>query len=162
MTNPYELLLSLYLKDLKNNTPLFRNQQNLYKKSFNIWIDDFFIKRNYNQGQLSNRLYRLISMFCDISSDESIFFNCENIIDSIKDNKKITEDSLWERGIIQEYLNGTQLEDFNFKEMYETTQAKKIYFGMKKFFDVCGHNPFSFTNEELSKEDKMKFLHDIL
>jgi len=108
MTNPYELLLSLYLKDLKNNTPLFRNQQNLYKKSFNIWIDDFFIERNYNQGQLSNRLYRLISMFCDISSDESIFFNCENIIDSIKDNKKITEDSLWVRGIIQEYLNGTR------------------------------------------------------
>jgi hypothetical protein len=80
----------------------------------------------------------------------------------IQENEEIAKNHPWLIESIQKYFNKMENNEFDFYKMYNIVQSKKIYFGMKKFFDVCEHDPFSFTDKELSNEDKMKFLHDIL
>jgi hypothetical protein len=46
--------------------------------------------------------------------------------------------------------------------MYSTESAKKIYHFYKKHFYLCGYDPFSFTKEKLTDEEKIGFIHDIL
>jgi hypothetical protein len=40
--------------------------------------------------------------------------------------------------------------------------AKKVYEYHKQFFLTLGYDPFSFTTEELTNEEKMRFLHEII
>ena len=162
MVNPYELVFYLYLNDIKMNTPLFKDKEEEYKNNFNDWIDNLFNKRNYNQGPITGRLPRLLNILFDISENESILFNCDNILEKLENNKEIAEHHLWKIGIIQKCFEEIESQTFDFKKMYNQIQAKKIYLGMKKFFDVYGHDPFLFANKELSDDDKMKFVHDIL
>ena len=46
--------------------------------------------------------------------------------------------------------------------MYTLETAKKVYEYHKQFFLTLGYDPFSFTTEELSDEEKMRFLHEII
>jgi hypothetical protein len=46
--------------------------------------------------------------------------------------------------------------------MYDLKSAKKVYHLYKKHFYLCDYNPFSFTHNELTKDEKISFLHDTL
>jgi hypothetical protein len=50
----------------------------------------------------------------------------------------------------------------SFDEMYDFDAAKRVYFFYKKVFALIPYNPFSFTKETLTKNQKISFLHDIL
>ena len=56
------------------------------------------------------------------------------------------------------------IKDFNsesfFDEMYDFETAKKVYFYFKKCFYLCGYDPFSFTKNGLTYDEKVSFLHD--
>lgn len=57
------------------------------------------------------------------------------------------------------FINQTHL---NFDDMYDFQSAKLVYVLYKKYFFSCNYNPFSFTKKELSNDDKIRFLHEIL
>ena len=50
---------------------------------------------------------------------------------------------------------------YDYRTMYDYNNAKKVYHLYKKHFYLCDYDPFSFTNENLTKEDKISFLHDL-
>ena len=162
MTNPYKLVFSLYLDDIRSILPIFRNKEVFYRDNFNIWIDDFFNKRDFNQEKITGKTKKVLNVICDISEQESIIFGCDNIVESIEKIENIVNSPIWTRGSIQKCFDEIEVKEFNFNEMYDIAQAKKIYLRLKRFFDICEHDPFSFTTNELSDIDKMKFLHDIL
>jgi hypothetical protein len=49
-----------------------------------------------------------------------------------------------------------------FDEMYDFDVAKRVYVFYKKHFYMCGYDPFSFTKEILTDDEKISFLHDIV
>ena len=162
MMNPYKLVFSLYIDDIKPIIPIFKEKEDFFKNNFNLWIDEFFNKRDFNKEKITGRIKKILNIFCEISENKTILFDCDNIIEMIQENEEIAKNHPWLVESIQKYFNKMENNEFDFYKMYNIVQSKKIYFGMKKFFDVCEHDPFSFTDKELSNEDKMKFLHDIL
>jgi len=51
---------------------------------------------------------------------------------------------------------------YKFNKIYTKLGAKLVYDNHIKHFILGGYNPFSFTTENLSNEDKMRFIHDKL
>jgi len=51
---------------------------------------------------------------------------------------------------------------YDYRNMYDYDSAKKVYHLYKKHFFLCNYDPFSFTHKELTKDEKIGFLHDIL
>jgi hypothetical protein len=77
----------------------------------------------------------------------------------------VRESSIWKSGYIHDYLTHNphiNIKPYKFDNIYTLESAKRVYEYHKKQFIVCEYDPFSFTRQELSNEDKMKFVHDIL
>ena len=77
----------------------------------------------------------------------------------------VRESEIWKSGYIHDYLiknNHINIKPYKFNEIYTFESAKRVYEYHKKQFIICEYDPFSFTKEELSNEEKMRFIHDIL
>ena len=60
-------------------------------------------------------------------------------------------------------INNTLNNDlYDYRNMYDYDNAKKVYHLYKKHFFLCNYDPFSFTHKELTKDEKIGFLHNIL
>ena len=49
--------------------------------------------------------------------------------------------------------------DFLYKDVLTFNQAQYIYQNYREIFEICGFDPFDFTNSELSIENKVNFIH---
>ena len=127
------LLYQLSLNDKDLETrPIQKNY--LSKYGFNNRIPDFFIKMESLEEDLGN-------------------------LDFVKNSK------IWESGYVQDYLKHNPFVNqrpYKFNTSYSMESAKRVYDYHKRHFIIFDYDPFSFTTKELSNEEKMKFLHDIL
>ena len=64
--------------------------------------------------------------------------------------------------IDEDIIINNDVKQFNFNRMYDFDLAKRVYHLYKKHFYLCNYNPFSFTDKELTDEEKISFLHDIV
>lgn len=48
-----------------------------------------------------------------------------------------------------------------YNNLYEVGSAKKVFEYFKKYFYLCGYDPFSFHQEQMSDSEKIKFIHDL-
>jgi hypothetical protein len=100
------------------------------------------------------------------SFDEKVpeqFIRAENLIEDISKLDFVTESGIWKSGYVEEYLlnnSHINIRPFKFNSVYTSKSAKLVYEFYKKHFFLCGYDPFSFTKNELSNEEKMRFLHD--
>lgn len=133
------------------NQDCFLCDQNPYERVFMIYIDHIMrgvipkkqhletYRTNFNNWVqkilVGEKLIVRVDEFTKLPDGESIFFY----------EKK--------------FINQTHLD---FDNMYDFQSAKLVYTLYKKYFFVCGYNPFSFTKNELEKDDKVRFLHEIL
>jgi hypothetical protein len=95
----------------------------------------------------------------------SNFIRMENIREDIRKIEFIKNSSLLSSGYIDNYLsnnNYINVRPYKFNSLYTMETAKKVYDYHKQFFLTLGYDPFSFTTEELSDEEKMRFLHEII
>jgi squalene cyclase len=89
----------------------------------------------------------------------------ENIVEDMGKIDFINESQLWSSDYIQNYLIKNEhitTHPYKFNSIYTFETAKKVYDYYKQFFLVLGYDPFSFTTEELSNEEKIRFLHEII
>jgi hypothetical protein len=49
--------------------------------------------------------------------------------------------------------------DTSYQLVLNEAQAKRIFTYFRPFFDKFGYDPFSFTNVELTKQEKVNFIH---
>ena len=160
--NPYDRILSLYFKKHFNNK-LIKKELNLtYKKMFNDWVNRAFIpnKLVVSAANLPNFTIRNINHLNKWTFDDKIpnsFVKLEDYEDDIRKidffNGELTD---------LPKINLKEGRTFEFNEMYSTESAKKIYHFYKKHFYLCGYDPFSFTKEKLTDEEKIGFIHNIL
>lgn len=93
------------------------------------------------------------------------FIKMESLEEDLGKLDFVRESEIWKSGYIHDYLIKNQhirLRPYKFNDIYTFESAKRVYEYHKKQFIICGYDPFSFTKEQLSNEDKMKFVHDIL
>lgn len=154
MTNPYQKVLDLYMnKVLPSHTPIYKDKMGVYCQRFRKWISKMF---------LCEKL--IVSLRFENSVEENTKIltkykfsrlNYDFIIRDFKlesDLKKIKEDFL---------LDDFKLEyKWDIKSFYDFQTAKIIFNFYKNEFYIGGYDPFSFSNVNLEKYERVKFLHE--
>ena len=77
----------------------------------------------------------------------------------------IGESDLWKSGYFDKLIEENDFinkRPYSFNQIYTFEGANKVYQYQKKLFFMCGYDPFSFTTENLSEEDKIKNINYIL
>jgi len=146
MFNPYNLVFTFYVRENLKLIPITKNKRDNVNLLFNLWINEIFCENFFLNDSTSNILTKRIM-------ENLIFFEKKN---------QLTEN---ENKIIQRVLDECEKEefmDFDIKNVYEFISAKKVYFYFKKYFNIHNINPFSFTHNNLTTDEKMSFLHDMI
>jgi hypothetical protein len=157
MINPYERVFLLHLKGDLRLIQLKKHHFDDLKTEFNDWgrrmlipnkltivVNDTFIKTNNTTKYLKKWVF-----------DQKIpdfFVKSEDLINDLNRLGFIDEDIIINNDVKQ----------FNFNQMYDFDLAKRVYHLYKKHFYLCDYSPFSFTDKELTDEEKISFLHDIV
>jgi len=162
MRNPYDRIISLYFKKHFNNRLIKKELTPTYKKMFNDWVDTAFIPNKLivsvaNLPKFTISGVNQLEKWTFSDKIPNSFVRLENYEDDINKISFIKEEL-----IDLPKINLQEQRTFGFNEMYSVESAKKIYHFFKKHFYLCGYDPFSFTKEILTDEQKINFIHDIL
>jgi hypothetical protein len=157
MKNPYERVFLLHLKGDLRSIQLKKHHFDALNTEFNDWgrkilipkklkikVDETFINTNNTTKYLKKWGF-----------DHKIpdfFVKSEDLINDL--NKLGFHDN--------DIIIDNEVKQFNFNQMYDFDFAKRVYHLYKKHFYLCNYNPFSFTEKELTDEEKISFLHDIV
>ena len=88
----------------------------------------------------------------------------ENLLADFSKLDFINQSKEWQTGEIQDLIEKNEYinkRPFDFTELYTMNSAIRVFDYYKKHFYICDYDPFSFSKEQLSNEDKIKFLHEI-
>lgn len=156
--NPYDRIWFCYLSFFTENfipkdfegTKIKFNQfinSSFHNTLKGVVTDSFFCGDDYlNKWKLEQRL-----------PDKVIRF--EKLSDDVKSLKFIQEKpDLYDKSIFEDtrFKNERFL---TFDEMYNFESAQKIFNFYKNYFFHLGYDPFSFTKQSLTEEEKKKFIH---
>jgi len=161
--NPYDRVLSLY----NNFTNVGKN--NLYSKGthekfinkYELFLKELFSITETNKPILNN--YVLKYSFDDKVPNKII--RLESIIEDLSKIKFVSDSQIWKSGYVHDYLTNNEYivkRHFKYNQVYTRLGAKMVYENHIKHFILSGYDPFSFTTEKLSNEDKMRFIHNNL
>jgi hypothetical protein len=147
----------LHLKGDLRSIQLKKHHFDDLKTEFNDWgrrmlipnkltivVNDTFIKTNNTTKYLKKWVFD--------HKIPNFFVKSEDLINDLNRLGFIDEDIIINNDVKQ----------FNFNQMYDFDLAKRVYHLYKKHFYLCDYNPFSFTDKELTDEEKISFLHDIV
>jgi hypothetical protein len=150
--NPYERVFLLHLKGDLRSIQLKKHHFDALNTEFNDWgrkilipkklkikVDETFINTNNTTKYLKKWGF-----------DHKIpdfFVKSEDLINDL--NKLGFHDD--------DIIIDNEVKQFNFNQMYDFDFAKRVYHLYKKHFYLCNYNPFSFTEKELTDEEKISF-----
>jgi len=157
MINPYERVFLLHLKGDLRSIQLKKHNFDALKTEFNEWgrqmlvpnkliivVNNTFIETNNTTKYLKKWVFE--------QKTPDFFVKNEDLVNDLNKLGFIDEDIIINNDVKQ----------FNFNRMYDFDLAKRVYHLYKKHFYLCNYNPFSFTDKELTDEEKISFLHDIV
>jgi hypothetical protein len=171
--NPYDRILGIYLKFVNVGVSSVYDKYNHAQTvfTFSNFIDELFkIKKPIPKlnNDISLRQPVIENYISKYNFDTTIpknYIRIENIVEDMGKIDFISESPLWSSGYIKNYLTKNEhitTRPFKFNSVYTFKTAQKVYEYHKQFFLTLGYDPFSFTTEELTNEEKMRFLHEII
>jgi hypothetical protein len=167
--NPYDRMLGLYLKfaSIGASSVYDKNNHNQTVFTFSKFIDELFKVKGDGLNLDFNKtiLNTFVSKYNFDVTIPTNYIRLENLIEDIGKIDFINNSPLWSSGYIRNYLTKNEhitTHPYKFNSIYTFESAKKVYEYHKHFFLVLGYDPFSFTTEELTNEQKIDFLHGIL
>lgn len=156
--NPYDRIWNCYLK-------FFTHTYNPSKKDENKEKFTVFLNKTFNKtinGITSDPFFGKDSYitkwtFLEYIPDEIIRY--ESMFNDVMNLSFVKNSPLkFEIDIFQEKINQIKL-DGTFKDYYTYETAQKVFNFYRKSFLKFDYDPFSFTHENLSEKDKIKFVH---
>jgi hypothetical protein len=156
--NPYDRIWSCFVnfylknfspKNFEDNKSKFNNFiENSFRKTLKgVETDTFFNGNDYiNKWKFEDYSPQTIIKFENLHQDLISLDFMKNSVSEVEnlfsEDKKPSDTSL-----------------ISFDTVYETESAKKVFQFYKNHFYSFDYDPFSFTNEVLSDEQKIQFLH---
>ena len=168
--NPYDKVLSFYLNFTsvgKNFVYLKSKKIELQQKIERFSLELFEYAINQKIIRTFTRTVPVRNYVSKLSFDGIVpnhLIRMENLIEDFSKLDFITQSEGWQTGEIQERIEKNDYineRPFRFDELYTMNSAIRVFDYYKKHFFICDYNPYSFTKDELSNEDKIKFLHEI-
>jgi hypothetical protein len=171
--NPYDRILGVFLNfvSMGKSSIYLKNNHLETMKIFSIFINELFshkeIKTKFDINPKKDNiiLNTYVSKYNIDVTVPTNFIRMEHIVEDMSKIDFINQSHLWSSGYIKNYLTKNEHinnRPYKFNSVYTMETAKKVYEYHKQFFLTLGYDPFSFTTEELSNEEKMRFLHEII
>jgi hypothetical protein len=166
--NPYDRVLGLFksMTNVGKSIVYTKDTHQNFMNSYETFINEvFMLIKAVKQNRIDEKRF-LKDYISKYSFDKKIpdqFIRAENLIEDISKLDFVTESGIWKSGYVEEYLTNNSyinIRPFKFDSVYTTASAKLVYEFYKKHFFLCGYDPFSFTKNEMSNQEKMSFLHD--
>jgi len=168
--NPYDRVLSFYLNFTSNGRSFvyLKNKKEELQKRINTYVHELFEysinqKMNINfVDEVPIRDYVTKLTFDGKIPDQLI--RMENLEEDLSNLDFLRESNFWKSGEIQEIVQNNKFRNsrpFEYRDLYTIDSAAKVFNYFRKHFFICDYDPFSFSKEQLSNEDKIKFLHEI-
>ena len=157
--NPYHRVFSLFLRLEHNNLIIKKKLLPFLRENFNYFV---------NKSLIPNKLVVKTATLLENETPNMKYLEKWTFEDKIPDYfVKIEDfyDDLSKISFIDDFepIKGDINQDlYDYRNMYDYDSAKKVYHLYKKHFFLCNYDPFSFTHKELTKDEKIGFLHDIL
>lgn len=167
--NPYDRIFSIFINFELRSVFLNKTLKNEIKKHFNLWIQKLILNEKLFTGYNFSLKINISDLYFhkDIFKERTPDFliRMESIQEDLEKLDFIKNDPNWNSEKIKETLLTNKFKvnrEYTFNSMYDIENAKKVYFFYKNHFHLAGYDPFSFTTENLTDNDKISFLHDIL
>jgi hypothetical protein len=171
--NPYDRILGVFLNfvSMGKSSIYLKNNHLETMKIFSIFINELFshkeIKTKFDINPKKDNiiLNTYVSKYNIDVTVPTNFIRMEHIVEDMSKIDFINQSHLWSSGYIKNYLTKNEHinnRPYKFNSVYTMETAKKVYEYHKQFFLTLGYDPFSFTTEELTNEEKMRFLHEII
>lgn len=168
--NPYDRMLSIFsnFTNIGSNFVYTKDKSQNLVNTFESFIREMLL---YNKVSTEEDLEKkpiqksYLSKYSFESQIPDFFIKMESLEEDLGKLEFVKESKIWKSGYIRDYLNRNpyiNIRPYKFNNVYTLESAKRIYEYHKKQFIICDYDPFSFTRQELSNEEKMKFIHDIL
>ena len=169
--NPYDRVLGLFksMNNVGKSIVYTKDTHQNFIDSYETFLTEVFlytkVKKRIGTEEENEKLF-LKNYIAKYSFNKKVpdqFIRMENLLEDISKLDFVTDSGLWKSGYVEEYLTGNSyinIRPYKFNTVYTEKSAKLIYEYYKNHFFLCGYNPFSFAKNELSNEEKMKFLHD--
>lgn len=169
--NPYDRVISYYLNftSVGQNFVFFKNQKDELKKRIETFCLELF-EYSLKQRILHNteRKVPLRDYVTKLNFDYKVpdkFIRMENLKEDMSNLDFINQSNIWKSGEIEEMLEKNEFineRPFKFYDLYNIHSAYRVYDYHKKHFFICDYDPFSFSEEILTEEQKFNFVHGIL
>jgi hypothetical protein len=135
LDSPYKKIVSQFKRISNTNWSLKTKTNNEFVEAFRVWFDTFTKYSSLDTGmyiyhQINHRILN------------------KSIIVTPKKPTFIPNLGFFE------YEN-----NIFYKDVLTFTQAQFIYHHYQEIFDICGFDPFDFTNRNISIENKVNFIH---
>jgi hypothetical protein len=169
--NPYDKVLSFYLNFTsvgKHFLYLKSRKTELMKKidTFCLELFEYSINQGFSfnlEREVPVRNYVSKLSFDHILPNKLI--RMENLVEDFGSLDFVRESKFWQSGEIQQMIENNNFYNkrpFSFNDLYTKDSAARVFNYYKKHFFICGYDPFSFTKEILSDDEKFQFIHKIL
>ena len=124
------------------------------RKEFSKWFDSVF----YNDfDYVKNHNFPVSLSFLKINDLVDINFDFVVKKDTYYDDLKRLP--FFDEAKLSLKLEFLIKSDTSYQLVLNEAQAKRIFTYFRPFFDKFGYDPFSFTNVELTKQEKVNFIH---
>ena len=169
--NPYDRVLSLFksMNNVGKSVVYTKDTHQNFIENYETFLTEVFLyvkvkKRiGFEEKDEKKFLKNYITKYFFNERVPDQFIRMENLLEDISKLDFVTDSGLWKSGYVEEYLTDNSyinIRPYKFNTVYTEKFAKLIYEHYKNHFLLCGYDPFSFIKNELSNEEKMRFLHD--
>jgi hypothetical protein len=163
--NPYDRILSLFTNftNVGKNSLYMKGNENVFVQKYEIFLNELF--SNTNKQVEKPILKNYIQKYSLNGKGPDSIIRLESMVEDLSKIEFVKNSDIWKSGYIQDYLLDNEYivnRSYKFNKIYTKLGAKLVYDNHIKHFILGGYNPFSFTTENLSNEDKMRFIHDKL
>ena len=163
--NPYDRILSLFTNftNVGKNSIYMKGKENTFIQKYEVFLNELFLSTNKQIEKPILKNY--IQKYSMDGMGPDMIIRLESMIEDLSKIDFVRNSDLWKSGYIHDYLIDNEhivKRSYVFNKVYTKSGAKLVYENHIKHFILGGYDPFSFTTETLSNEDKMRFIHDKL
>jgi hypothetical protein len=169
--NPYDRALSLF-----TNFTSIGSQIVYTKTTKQIFIDRFSefviqllryseVRKLDSDPEKNTVLKNYVAKYDFDDRIPDYFIRMEHLKEDLSKLDFIAESPLWKSDFFDGFISNNpfmNLKPYSFDDIYTFESAQIVFNYFKKHFFLCNYDPFSFTKESLTEEQRKKFLHEII
>lgn len=154
--NPYRRIVNQYKSFSHINWSLKKHTKGELYERFNIkfneiFSDDLFLVNKLNKE--SESVYNFLLPYDFTTKLPDYIITTENLVDDI-----LKIDILDHEPFDFHLVDQIDVSD-KYKDVFSYENARVIYKVHRHIFDMMGYDPFSFTTKDLTREERIKFIH---